>query len=211
MNLSVVMSLAPLVAVCQLFLSVPLWAQTRDNAPPPPDLLRPGDVIKLNVWREPDWSGEFTVNENGIAVLPRLGGVHVTNMSADSLRRFLVDSLGRYLRNPSIEVIPLRTVQVLGAVQKPGLYPVPPSVTIGDVLALAGGASPDGQPDRAVLRRDGKDLTVAINSTTRLSDTPVRTGDQIYVPQRSWAARNPGLIAAGVSAFTTLFVAVILR
>jgi polysaccharide export outer membrane protein len=205
------MSLAPLVAVCQLFLSVPLWAQTRDNAPPPPDLLRPGDVIKLNVWREPDWSGEFTVNENGIAVLPRLGGVHVTNMSADSLRRFLVDSLGRYLRNPSIEVIPLRTVQVLGAVQKPGLYPVPPSVTIGDVLALAGGASPDGQPDRAVLRRDGKDLTVAINSTTRLSDTPVRTGDQIYVPQRSWAARNPGLIAAGVSAFTTLFVAVILR
>jgi polysaccharide export outer membrane protein len=197
--------------VCQLFLSVPLWAQTRDNAPPPPDLLRPGDVIKLNVWREPDWSGEFTVNENGIAVLPRLGGVHVTNMSADSLRRFLVDSLGRYLRNPSIEVIPLRTVQVLGAVQKPGLYPVPPSVTIGDVLALAGGASPDGQPDRAVLRRDGKDLTVAINSTTRLSDTPVRTGDQIYVPQRSWAARNPGLIAAGVSAFTTLFVAVILR
>jgi polysaccharide export outer membrane protein len=211
MNLSVVMSLASLVAVCQLFLSVPLWAQTRDNAPPPPDLLRPGDVIKLNVWREPDWSGEFTVNENGIAVLPRLGGVHVTNMSADSLRRFLVDSLGRYLRNPSIEVIPLRTVQVLGAVQKPGLYPVPPSVTIGDVLALAGGASPDGQPDRAVLRRDGKDLTVAINSTTRLSDTPVRTGDQIYVPQRSWAARNPGLIAAGVSAFTTLFVAVILR
>ncbi|HEY7635664.1 MAG TPA: polysaccharide biosynthesis/export family protein [Gemmatimonadales bacterium] len=205
------MSLAPLVAVCQLFLSVPVWAQTRDNAPPPPDLLRPGDVIKLNVWREPDWSGEFTVNENGIAVLPRLGGVHVTNMSADSLRRFLVDSLGRYLRNPSIEVIPLRTVQVLGAVQKPGLYPVPPSVTIGDVLALAGGASPDGQPDRAVLRRDGKDLTVAINSTTRLSDTPVRTGDQIYVPQRSWAARNPGLIAAGVSAFTTLFVAVILR
>jgi protein involved in polysaccharide export with SLBB domain len=108
-------------------------------------------------------------------------------------------------------VIQLRTVQVLGAVQKPGLYPVPPSVTIGDVLALAGGASPDGQPDRAVLRRDGKDLTVAINSTTRLSDTPVRTGDQIYVPQRSWAARNPGLIAAGVSAFTTLFVAVILR
>jgi polysaccharide export outer membrane protein len=211
MNLSVVISLAPLVAVCQLFLSVPVWAQTRDNAPPPPDLLRPGDVIKLNVWREPDWSGEFTVNENGIAVLPRLGGVHVTNMSADSLRRFLVDSLGRYLRNPSIEVIPLRTVQVLGAVQKPGLYPVPPSVTIGDVLALAGGASPDGQPDRAVLRRDGKDLTVAINSTTRLSDTPVRTGDQIYVPQRSWAARNPGLIAAGVSAFTTLFVAVILR
>jgi Periplasmic protein involved in polysaccharide export len=211
MNRSVVSLVAPLVAVCQLFLSLPAAAQTRDTAPPAPELLRPGDIIKLNVWREPEWSGEFTINENGIAVLPRLGEVHVTNMSADSLRRFLVDSLGRYLRNPSIEVTPLRTVQVLGAVQKPGLYPVPPSMTIGDVLAVAGGATSDGQPDRAVLRRDGKDLTMSLHSTTRLADTPVRTGDQIFVPQRSWAARNPGLIAAGVSAFTTLFVAVILR
>jgi polysaccharide export outer membrane protein len=197
MNRSVVSLVAPLVSVCQLFLSLPAAAQTRDTAPPAPELLRPGDIIKLNVWREPEWSGEFTINENGIAVLPRLGEVHVTNMSADSLRRFLVDSLGRYLRNPSIEVTPLRTVH--------------PSMTIGDVLAVAGGATSDGQPDRAVLRRDGKDLTMSLHSTTRLADTPVRTGDQIFVPQRSWAARNPGLIAAGVSAFTTLFVAVILR
>lgn len=175
------------------------------------DLLRPGDVIKLNVWREPEWSGEFAVDESGVAVLPRLGATHVTNMTADSLRRFLVDSLGRYLRNPSIEVVPLRRVQVLGAVRTPGLYPVPATVTIADVLALAGGAVAEGKPDQAVLRRDGKDMKIKLNGSTRLADTPIRTGDQIFVPQRGWISRNAGLVAAGLSAATTLVVALLLR
>lgn len=215
MNIRVVRLLAPLVAVCLLLISPQAWAQTTDVAMSDSgakgDLLRPGDVIKLNVWREPEWSGEFAVDEAGVAVLPRLGAVHVTNMTADSLRRFLVDSLGRYLRNPSIEVIPLRRVQVLGAVGKPGLYPVPSTVTIADVVALAGGATADGKPDQAVLRRDGKDLRVKLNGGTRLADTPIRTGDQIYVPQRGWVSRNAGLVAAGLSETTSLVVALLLR
>ena len=215
MDLRVVRLSAPLLAVCLILLCPPARAQTPDSLTDGVgsrgDLLQPGDVIKLNVWREPEWSGEFAVDEGGVAVLPRLGAVHVTNMTADSLRRFLVDSLGRYLRNPSIEVIPLRRVQVLGAVRTPGLYPVPGTVTIGDVLALAGGATPDGKPDQAVLRRDGEDLRIKLNSGTRLADTPIRTGDQIYVPQRGWISRNAGLVAAGLSAATSVVVALLLR
>jgi polysaccharide export outer membrane protein len=176
----------------------------------PGELLRPGDVLKLNVWREPEWSGEFAVDESGIAVLPRLGAVRVTTMSADSLRRFLVDSLGRYLRNPSIEVIPLRRVQILGAVRTPGLYPVPATVSVGDAVALAGGATPEGKPDQVVLRRGGERLQINLTRDTRLADTPIRTGDELFVPQRSWVSRNSGLVAAGLSAATTLVVALIL-
>jgi polysaccharide export outer membrane protein len=167
-------------------------------------------VLKLNVWREPEWSGEFAVDESGIAVLPRLGAVRVTTMSADSLRRFLVDSLGRYLRNPSIEVIPLRRVQILGAVRTPGLYPVPATVSVGDAVALAGGATPEGKPDQVVLRRGGERLQINLTRDTRLADTPIRTGDELFVPQRSWVSRNSGLVAAGLSAATTLVVALIL-
>src|SRR5215208_3097736 len=125
------------------------WAQepTVGAADSAPDLLRPGDIIKWNVWREPEWSGEFTVDESGVAILPRLGAVKVTDMTVDVLKRFVSDSLGKYLRNPSIEVTPLRRIQVLGAVRSPGLYPVAPTVTVGDVVALAGGATPDGKPD----------------------------------------------------------------
>ena len=175
------------------------------------DYLRPGDVLKLNVWREPEWSGEFAVDEAGVVTLPRIGPLLVTSMTAPALRQFLTDSLGRFLRNPTIEVIPLRRIQVLGAVRTPGLYPVAPTVAVGDVVALAGGATPDGKPDQVILRRNGQDLRVNLTRGTRLADTPVRTGDQLYVPQRSWISRNAGLVAAGLSAATTLMVALLVR
>ncbi len=163
------------------------------------------------MWREPEWSGEFAVDEAGVVTLPRIGPVLVTSMTAPALRQFLTDSLGRFLRNPTIEVIPLRRIQVLGAVRTPGLYPVAPTVAVGDVVALAGGATPDGKPDQVILRRNGQDLRVNLTRGTRLADTPVRTGDQLYVPQRSWISRNAGLVAAGLSAATTLMVALLVR
>jgi protein involved in polysaccharide export with SLBB domain len=198
-----------------VYLFAPQVSATAQDSLPAQDsvrggLLSPGDVIKLSVWREPEWSGDFTVSDVGVATFPRLGAVQVTTMTADSLRRFLLDSLGRFLRNPSIEVTPMRRVQVLGAVRTPGLYPVPPTVTIGDVIALAGGATPDGKPDQAILRRQGEELRVKLRGTTRLADTPIRSGDQIYVPQRSWVSRNAGLVAAGLSATTSLVIALLL-
>src|SRR4051794_965356 len=169
-------SLHTIVALLAGLAAAPLLLQaqaSRDSVPQSTaggGLLRPGDVIKLNVWREPEWTGEFPVDEGGVAVLPRLGAIRVTGMTPDSLKHFVADSLGRFLRNPSIEVIPLRRIQVLGSVRSPGLYPVAPTVTIGDVVAIAGGATPEGKPDRVVLRRDGKDLQVKLDKETRLAD-----------------------------------------
>jgi polysaccharide export outer membrane protein len=214
MNIRVVTLIAPLVLAGLTLLPGPATAQSSPVATADSsagrDLLRPGDVLKLNVWREPDWSGEFAVNEAGVAVLPRLGAIQVTTMSADSLRRFLVDSLGRFLRNPSIEVTPLRRVQILGAVRTPGLYPVPATVSVGDAVALAGGATPEGKADRVVLRRGGERLQVNLSRDTPLSNTPIRTGDELFVPQRSWVSRNMGLVTAGLSAATSVFIALML-
>jgi polysaccharide export outer membrane protein len=214
MNIRVVTLIAPLVLAGLTLLPGPATAQSSPVATADSsagrDLLRPGDVLKLNVWREPDWSGEFAVNEAGVAVLPRLGAIQVTTMSADSLRRFLVDSLGRFLRNPSIEVTPLRRVQILGAVRTPGLYPVPATVSVGDAVGLAGGATPQGKADRVVLRRGGERLQVNLSRDTPLSNTPIRTGDELFVPQRSWVSRNMGLVTAGLSAATSVFIALML-
>jgi protein involved in polysaccharide export with SLBB domain len=174
-------------------------------------VLRPGDVIRLKVWREPDWSGDFEVQPSGQAILPRLGAIDVSSMSPDSLTRFLVDSLGRFLRNPSIQVNLLRRIRILGAVKNPGLYPVDPSITVVDALALAGGATSEGKPDRVVLRREGEKINVSLNKNTRLGDTPMRTGDQLFVPQRGWVSRNSTLVVAGLSTATTVIVALLLR
>jgi polysaccharide export outer membrane protein len=173
--------------------------------------LRPGDLIRLKIWREPDLSGDFPVSQTGDAVLPKIGTVNVTPLSVDSLTRFLRATYETYLRNPTIEVTLLRRITVSGAVRNPGLYPVDPTMTVADAVALAGGATGDGRLDRVYLSRGGKRMTIALNANSRLSDTPLTSGDQLSVPLRSWFSRNASWLVSGTLAMAGLVVAVATR
>jgi polysaccharide export outer membrane protein len=166
--------------------------------------VRPGDLIRLKIWREPDMSGDIAVDEAGVATLPRLGPLRVTNLPGDSLKRMLIRSYAKYLRDPSVDITVLRRVTVLGAVRTPNVYHVEPTMTVADALALAGGAAPDGKLDQVELRRRGGGEPVKLSRRARLADTPIRSGDELYVPQRSWLSRNAGLVLGGVG--TTLSV-----
>jgi len=170
---------------------------------------QPGDVVRLRIWREPDMSGEFPVNEAGDVVLPRLGAVRVTAMSADSLKRRLVSDYTTYLRDPSIEVTVLRRVSVSGAVRTPGVFTVDPTLTVADVLALAGGPSPEGQRNRVEVMRAGTTVTRSVSRGVRIGDSPVRSGDQLVVPERSWLSRNTALVAGLASSAVFLIATVI--
>lgn len=170
------------------------------------DLLQPGDEVRLRIWREPDLSGDFLVDTRGIAVLPKIGPTPVSGVAPDSLRAQLVRAYAVYLVDPSIEVVFLRRIRVLGAVRNPGLYPADPTMTLRDALALAGGATPDGNQKKLILMRTGmKNQDVGL--TDRLGDLHVRSGDQIVVPERSWMSRNPGIVASLIAATVTLFIA----
>jgi polysaccharide export outer membrane protein len=170
--------------------------------------LRPGDIIRLRIWREPDLSGEFPINEDGMVVLPRLGPMKVAGQSPQQLHDQLVKSYQRYLQQTSIEVTLLRRIQVLGAVRSPGLHPVDATMTVSDVLALAGGSTPEGDPDRLQLIRGGKRIDTRLSSTDRVVDSAIESGDQLYVPERNWFSRNSAVIAAGL---TTLVIALFRR
>ena len=171
-------------------------------------VLRSGDLVRLKIWREPDLSGDFQVNESGEVVFPKVGPVRVTELSPDSLKQSLLAAYGVYLRNPSIEITLLRRVQVMGAVRNPGLYPVDPTLSLGDVLALAGGATSQGNTKKFQLRRGDQEITGTINAATRVADTPLRSGDQIFVPERSWFSRNTWVVAGVLSATTSVLIAV---
>jgi polysaccharide export outer membrane protein len=164
--------------------------------------LLPGDVIRVRILREPDLSGDFSVDEKGYATLPRMGPLYVSKYRPDSLKTYLITTMGQTLRDPTIEVTFLRRVTVLGAVTKPGLYNADPTMTISEVLALAGGATPDGRKDRVDLFRGGVKYRADVSTTSALNSTSMRSGDQIYVEERGWIARNPyvftGLIGAAV-------------
>jgi protein involved in polysaccharide export with SLBB domain len=170
--------------------------------------LHPGDMIRLRVWREPDLSGDFFVNESGVATLPMIGPVEVTTRPAESLSASIAREFGAFLTHSAIEVAFLRRVQVVGAVQKPGLYHVDPTMTIADALALAGGVAPNGRTDRVEILREGQKLPGSVSGRMLISQSPMRSGDQLYVPERSWISRNPATILAGLSAITALLYTV---
>jgi polysaccharide export outer membrane protein len=154
-------------------------------------------MVRLKIWREPDLSGDYAVDESGQVVFPKIGPLTVTRISADSLKSLLITTYATYLRNPSVEVTLLRRVNVLGAVRNPGLYQVDPTMTLVDVLAMAGGRTPDGQKDRVDLLRQGEPEPLHLRVESRVGDA-VHSGDQLIVPERSWTSRNSTALVAAV-------------
>jgi len=188
-----------------------------DEGPPPevteallnqgPDPLRLGDIVRLRIWREAEMSGDYPVNEDGDVVLPRVGAIPVAGVQPAEVKTRITQAFSRFLQNPSIEVTLLRRVQVLGAVRNPGLYPVDPTMTVSDALALAGGTTADGSPNRVVLIREGVRLPVKLEANTPIAGASIRSGDQIYVDQRSWLSRNTGVVTAAITGVVSLIIA----
>ncbi len=173
------------------------------------DLLRPGDVVRLKIWREPDLSGDFAISEVGVATLPKIGPMEVVNITPIALRDSLIKVYSVYLKDPAIEVTHLRRVNILGAVKNPGSYTLEPTLTVEGALALAGGSTPQGKSDKFELRRDGQRIPLKVSASTQIAALPLRSGDQIFVPERSWISRNGAVvIAALITATVAIGIAV---
>ena len=171
--------------------------------------LKPGDMVRLRIWREPDLSGDFLVDERGTVIVPKLGSIQVVGLSPDSLKAHLIASYSVYLRNPAIDVTLLRRITILGGVRNPGLYPVDPTMTLAEAYALAGGIAPEGKLNELELIRGDQRTTYKLSGTTRIADTPLRSGDQLYVPTRSWLARNTWVVTAAIGTTTTIMFALL--
>lgn len=187
----------------------PLPAQTGEAVRTAgPDSLRVGDVLKLRIWREEDLSGEFPVQEGGVIVLPKIGPRKVTGLPTAELKNRLIAEYQKFLRNPSIEITFLRRVNVLGAVRQPGVYSLDPTMTIAMAVATAGGPTSDGNPDRVELYRNGQRLETQITQGTTIAELPIQSGDQLFVRERSWAARNFGALMSGGLGLLSIAIAV---
>lgn len=171
--------------------------------------IMPGDVVHLQIWREPELSFEQTVPGDGMVIFHKLGPYDVRGLDAEELRRTLVREYSRYLVDAEqrIRVDVLRKVQISGAVRNPSIYTLHPTLSLSDALAMAGGPLAEGRVDRMELRREGELVRVLLLSDRApLADAPIRSGDQLHVPQRSAASRNLGVIA---SVLTSIFVVTI--
>lgn len=201
--------LLPLVLV--VLTAAPLTAQAGGE---PLDWggILPGDMLRVHIAREPDLSFEQTVPADGRVAFYRLGPMDVRGRDAEELRTYLLQEYSRYLVEPAVTVEVRRKVQILGAVQRPDIYTLHATMSISDAVAAAGGALPSGRTDRVELRRDGELVDVLLLSDrTPLADSPIRSGDQLFVPERSYIARNTGLVTTLASSLMALIFTLVVR
>jgi polysaccharide export outer membrane protein len=121
--------------------------------------IGPGDLLSISVADAPEWSGKFRVTDAGLIQIAGLSAPiqaegHTPDDIASSLRQALIDA--KQLRDPRVNIFVEefhgRTVTVLGAVSKPGVYPIERRTTALDALSLAGGAVPTAGTIVTVVR-----------------------------------------------------------
>lgn len=108
--------------------------------------IGPSDEIEVNVFDVPELNLKTVVNQAGIISLPLIGAVQAGGHTEEELHTDLTKKLASFVRNPqvviSVSQFGSQKVAVLGAVQKPGTYPLRKGAnSILELLGEAGGVN----------------------------------------------------------------------
>jgi polysaccharide export outer membrane protein len=141
-----------------------------------------GDVLGISVYRSPEMASQLAVATDGTIVFPELGPIHVGDLTTAQIANEIQARLRRagILTSPQVNVIVVqlraRLVSVMGAVSRPGEYPVDrESMTVSQVLALAGANF--GTGDAVVTLIEGNGVGAA-RSQARIADIVSGSADR---------------------------------
>jgi protein involved in polysaccharide export with SLBB domain len=130
-------------------------------------LLRPTDIVQVNVYQEEDMGARARLEKDGTILLPLVGKVQIGGKNLEEASRTIRELLARdFLVNPQVSVTVVeyakRRFTVLGQVQRPGSYEMPSeeALTLLQAIAIAGGYTRIGAPSKITVQR-------TINSETR--------------------------------------------
>lgn len=168
-----------------------------------PGAIRPGDRLNIQIYREKDMSGIFTVDASGNINYYFLGEIHVEGWTLGRLNSYLTEALGKdLLYNPQIQVafevslekkdviLSKSFVSILGQVNRPANYPHVPGMTLVRLLSEAGGFAPAANQSHVTIIRqsEGKEQRVLKVNVSRIlsgkeKDAPIEPQDVVVVPE----------------------------
>ncbi len=174
----------------------------------PPSALapsRPGDAAPAAISGAPTFAQGVRVSGTGDVTLPYLGQMHADGLTPTELEHEIASRLVArgILRAPQVAVTVIeyrsRVVAVIGAVERPGVFPATrPNATVSDLIWAAGGPSKDagrvvqftpaedggtdGHPSgRAPIRLDLTEILQPSGDGALAANLPVKPGDVISV------------------------------
>ena len=119
-------------------------------------IIRPGDVIKIDITGEEDFVEPFMVDRAGKVTLPEVGALSVKGLTLMAAGQQIRTRLAEHylnLDNFTMQVIERRLpITVLGYVERPGHYDLPAEGNIQMALSAAAGATAGAQLDKMQVR-----------------------------------------------------------
>ena len=171
-------------------IEAPPQIKSRNPALKPGYLIGPADVLKIEVWKQPDITRNVTVNYLGEIRLPPIKKVSTLGLSVPQLEDKLTEALSRYIIDPIVFVTIVeynsQRVIALGETST-GMYTLKRRTTLMEFLSKIGGTTENADIFHIkLIKKDGQtftyDLNELIGDSQKRNEVVVSGGDTVYVP-----------------------------
>jgi len=157
-------------------------------------VIGPGDVLSIDIWKEPDLSKQVSVRLDGHISLPLITDVEVAGLTCTELRSQLMDKYKDYVDVPEVSVTVVQSlskkIYMLGKINDPGEYPLQKEMTIVQAVSLAGGLAQwaDSSDVKLIRKINGVEKTFRVDYDAIVSgedlsqNVLLQPDDTIFVP-----------------------------
>jgi polysaccharide export outer membrane protein len=157
-------------------------------------VIRPGDILAINVWKEPELSKDVAVRLDGKVSLPLINDINATGLTCMQFQNHLKKRYADYVEATEVSVTLLQPrsskIYILGKINQPGEYSLEKKMSFLQAISRAGGPGKwaDTSNVRLIRNIHGTDKTFRVDYDAIVSgqdlsqNISLRPNDTIYLP-----------------------------
>ena len=157
-------------------------------------LIGRGDVLSINIWKEPELSKQVTVRLDGNISMPLVGDLQAAGFTCTELRDQLTEKFEGYVEVAEVSVTVTQSlskkIYILGKINSPGEYPLQKNMTILQAISIGRGLDQwaDTSNIRLIRNINGVEKTFKVDYDAIVSgddlsqNVLLQPDDTIFVP-----------------------------
>jgi polysaccharide export outer membrane protein len=161
--------------------------------PGPPYKIGMGDVLRISVWKEPDFNSTVQVRTDGNISLPLLNDLQVVGFTPMELAASLAEKLRKYVDDPRVTVIVSQArppiIYMVGETGHHGPMALTPNMTVLQALITSGLSTFANTKKIYILRvENGVEQKIRVNykrlvkGKSMNQNILLKPGDMVVVP-----------------------------
>jgi polysaccharide biosynthesis/export protein len=150
----------------------------------------PGDILNIDVWHEPQFTGMYTVHSDGKITLKLVGELDAGEKTPIAIQEVVKTALSKYVLNPIVTITVQEVISkkyyIDGMANRPGEYALAAPTTIFEAISKAGGLQEFASTKKIyILRGDQRihfNYRDVIHGKHMEQNIKLEPGDHIVVP-----------------------------